>query len=365
MRLKPFGHKSDRGSQSESLSVLTDVRDDMDQPTVAGSPFQLPLSTITPGQLAFSALQFLSVPVIILDSLKTVVMANEAMVRLLGILPEDADDEKEQVEDDAVLMMNSLRGQTLSQVGVDLLQGGRLVWVNWEQFFDHLTTEMDRADGGKRGEAKPVHAKDGDGPKLPRRNTVVEVILSRKDFNRTVLDPRSRSKTGPLQTHAKMIITIWEVEHHQQYFTLTFTHTDMTTPAREMSSSGRKAVARGSILDAVERRSGTSASNSGSVASSHGSSSPSYRLSPAAVMHSSSPFPPLGPPTRASVTSTPSILQKTILLKDALLDSTQTPIVTMWKDGSVMFPNRGVLSRPVEESARLHAKLTRMQRHGT
>lgn len=48
----------------------------------------------------------------------------------------------------------------------------------------------------------------------------------------------------------------------------------------------------------------------------------------------------MGPPSIASRSSTPSVLQKMIRMKDALLDNTQMPILAMWKDGSVTFPNK-------------------------
>lgn len=54
---------------------------------------------------------------------------------------------------------------------------------------------------------------------------------------------------------------------------------------------------------------------------------------------SSSPFPPMGPPAKSALSSTPSILQKTLLMKDALLDNTEMAVFAMWKDGSVMYPN--------------------------
>ncbi len=51
----------------------------------------------------------------------------------------------------------------------------------------------------------------------------------------------------------------------------------------------------------------------------------------------------MGPPTKSPLTGTPSILQKIIMMKDALLDNTETPILAMWKDGSVTLPNKGEL----------------------
>ena len=64
-----------------------------------------------------------------------------------------------------------------------------------------------------------------------------------------------------------------------------------------------------------------------------------FRASPGAVPVTSAPFPPMGPPSVSSITAAPSILQKLIRIKDALLDNTEMPILAMWKDGSVAFPN--------------------------
>jgi PAS domain-containing protein len=55
---------------------------------------------------------------------------------------------------------------------------------------------------------------------------------------------------------------------------------------------------------------------------------------------STSPFPPLGPPTKSTISSAPSSLQKVIMMKDALLDGTETPILAMWKDESLTIPNK-------------------------
>ncbi|KJZ77488.1 hypothetical protein HIM_03212 [Hirsutella minnesotensis 3608] len=132
-----------------------------------------------------------------------------------------------------------------------------------------------------------------------------------------------------------MIITIWEVEDRQVFFTLTFTNMQST---HSMPLPSKRPVARSSLLEAAERKS-IAHSNPSSVASSRESSSPSFH-SPGVVTMSSSPFPPMGPPSMASHSSTPSLLQKITLMKDALLDNTQMPIIAMWKDGSVVFPNK-------------------------
>ncbi|KAI1023381.1 hypothetical protein LB503_000314 [Fusarium chuoi] len=83
------------------------------------------MPSISPGQLAFSAMQYLPVPTLVLNNLKTVVLANEAMGRMLGLITEDSD------EEDTLPTIESLRGQTLSQVGVDILQDGQPVWATW------------------------------------------------------------------------------------------------------------------------------------------------------------------------------------------------------------------------------------------
>lgn len=53
-----------------------------------------------------------------------------------------------------------------------------------------------------------------------------------------------------------------------------------------------------------------------------------------------SPFPPLGPPSRKPMSSSPSNLQKVSMMKDALLDGTETAIIAMWKDESLTIPNK-------------------------
>ena len=76
------------------------------------------LTTTT--ELAMAAMQYLPTPLIVLSSLKTVVLANEAMGRLLGF-----DHANEDGSDDGKSTLERLRGQTLSQVGIDMIQDGR------------------------------------------------------------------------------------------------------------------------------------------------------------------------------------------------------------------------------------------------
>lgn len=75
--------------------------------------------------MAFMALQYLPHPIMVLSSSKTVVMANEAIGRLLGM--EDVEEiENEEVEDDSPSIRSVtdvLHGTSLSQLGFDVLQG--------------------------------------------------------------------------------------------------------------------------------------------------------------------------------------------------------------------------------------------------
>lgn len=317
------------------------------------SPFRLSLPCISPAQLAFSALQYLPVPTIVLNNLKTVVLANEAMGRMLGLTPDNIN------QDDTTTTNERLRGQTLSQVGIDMLQDGRPVWLTWEAFLDTLVEEIGihapvkdpRLQSQFGGDATPTastmpppeslqrSASPSPSPPPPPRQSqdaVVEVVISRKDLTKTAFHGRYKAKESDFQVFAKMIITIWEVEGRQTYFTLTFTSTQSTPSSL---GNNKKVVARASALEAADRRT-IAHSNPSSVASSRDSNSPSFH-SPGIVTMSSSPFPPMGPPSVASQSSsTPSLLQKMILMKDALLDNTQMPIFAMWKDGSVSFPNK-------------------------
>ncbi|KAF4995857.1 hypothetical protein FGRMN_4814 [Fusarium graminum] len=318
---------------------LRDFGDASRSPTQ--SPFRLAMPSMSPGQLAFSAMQYLPVPTLVLNNLKTVVLANEAMGRMLGILTEGSD------EEDSLPIIERLRGQTLSQVGVDILQDGQPVWATWEAFLDSQVDEMGvrtakrdsrrpSQSGGATPTAStmPIPERCPSPPARKPQDSIVEVVITRKGNSKAAFDPGLKSKEPGRQVYAKMIITIWELEDHQTFFTLTFTSTE--SPSSTLHST-KKSIARPSILEAAERKS-IAHSNPPSVASSRDSNSPSFH-SPGVVTMSSSPFPPMGPPSYATHSSTPSLLQKMLLMKDALLNNTQMPIVAMWKDGSVTFPN--------------------------
>jgi transcriptional regulator of aromatic amino acid metabolism len=72
---------------------------------------------------SLTALQYLPVPVLVLSSEKTVVLANEAMGRLLGI------------ESDSMhgfSISEVLQDKSMGDLGVDILQNGSPIMVPWE-----------------------------------------------------------------------------------------------------------------------------------------------------------------------------------------------------------------------------------------
>ena len=286
----------------------------------------------------------------ILNGLKTLIMANEAMGELLGTVDEDGDT----ACDDGLSALDRLRGQTLSQLGIDLIQDGRPVWVTWESFLDSLAEEM-----GTRMEDEPpnVESENGEGDATPTAKTadylsrtlnanknnsvvqdaVVEVVLTPPQIRASYFARPSHKH--PRYMLAKMIITVWEVED-EKFFTLTFTNTDAT----QTSLPGSRGQSRHVIKPTKNHSLGSTGSGSAphsspSSVSSGWSSSHGGSTNPTSVSMSSSPFPPLGPPS-ANTASAPSSLQKVVIMKNALLDNTETPIYAMWKDESLAIPNK-------------------------
>jgi hypothetical protein len=74
---------------------------------------------------SLTALQYLPVPLLVLSSLKTVVLANEAMGRLLGI-----DFESTTLHD--LSISEVLLEKSIGDLGVDILQNGSPILVSWE-----------------------------------------------------------------------------------------------------------------------------------------------------------------------------------------------------------------------------------------
>ncbi len=367
----PFSCDEDDDSDAplsplQMLSGRIDGLDNLQQDNFMGSGGQTPvrrgsgsssvLHLDTPrctySDLAMSALQYLPYPLMVLDSTKTLVMANESMTRLLGMEDKGGDFGS----DDGITAADKLRGKSLSQLGIDILQDGSPVWVTWNTFLDSLVEEMGTRfeRENRKGEFEPVEGDETPtarvGPlgrqssphnkdKSTIHDAVVEVVIVKASEDEAALG-RVKPKSAN-HVFAKMIITVWEVEE-QKFFTLTFTSTDSATSSLPNSSGQSRQVTRAvQHHPKASMRSGGSSSSSSIKSSNHGNSSgSSAATSPTGTSMSTSPYPPLGPPANSSLSSSPSSLQKILLMKDALLDTTEMPIIAMWKDSSLTIPNQ-------------------------
>jgi len=118
----------------ESNFVLINEAAQSSKPNKSSPPLFVDIPKMpTPADTAFTALQYLPTPLLVLSSSNLVILANEAMGRLLGL---DESGALQKVYDDGEVqdlsVTEALWGQTLSQLGVDMLQDGEPIWVNWE-----------------------------------------------------------------------------------------------------------------------------------------------------------------------------------------------------------------------------------------
>ena len=104
------------------------------KPRRASPPISLTIPKLaSPPETALAALRYLPIPVLVLSSLKTVILANEAMGRFLRIGEHQGENQEiYDEEEEAPNVEEALYGQTLSQIGVEMLQNGQPLWVNWD-----------------------------------------------------------------------------------------------------------------------------------------------------------------------------------------------------------------------------------------
>lgn len=304
----------------------------------------LPMAT----EIALAALSTLPTPLLVLSSLKTVILANAAVGRLLGVEQEDVDG----------TITDLLKGQTLSQIGIDMISDGVPIWVSWEKFLDNLAAGLQPVSSEKfspgellpgmvSGQTTPTSIPDPGRGRSPTRSrtrktkdTVVDVVISSSPGR---LKSRSRLKTRPNQTQGpsiqatcRMIITIWSLEG-QRFYTMTFTslpgHSSHKSHAKSLPSS-QTSVASARYPSSNSTRSSQS-SHSRTPNSSHSTSqvgSPSEQAGGVS-------FPPNSTPTQCTPSSALTDFQKVIKMKNAMLKAVEIPLIAMWKDESVVFPN--------------------------
>lgn len=302
---------------------------------------------------ALAALQFLPTPLLVLSSLKTIVLANEAMGRLLGLY--------DGREGPHVAVLDSLKGQSLSQIGIDMMSDGVPVWVSWEKFLDNLATgsALDGMDGAGSSETRSP----GSGEVTPttesesRRNmtfipergrspsrqsyqdTAVDVVISssaaqyQSPHGQTGREHKPSSPS--VKATCRMIISIWTL-HDQRFFTLTFTAGGTPNASRHRRHYTNPHQAAGRAPSTASAKSAQSSRSNGTPAS---STSVSAVNSPSEQSHTTTSFLPYGAPSKCSTTSTFTEFQKVTRMKDAMLNAMNIPVIAMWRDESVVFPN--------------------------
>ncbi|KAF2421011.1 hypothetical protein EJ08DRAFT_525664 [Tothia fuscella] len=302
---------------------------------------------------ALAALQYLPVPVLVLSSSKTVVLANEALGRLLGI-------DMRTMEDDGtgiISITDLLRGRRVSELGIEILQHGSPIWISWEDFLDSLGGEpssdaaIDTSDDTPkipdRGDMTPKQGQDLQSDSSSKMaqlsssnltstivvDTSVDVIItSHRDPSAT----KNKSTVSPLQ--ANMIISGWSDED-DKYFTLTFTSASSGSTEAQTSS---RAVAK-SFTSAVKPY-GPSSSTSSSRRSLMASSMSPAQSSATSPITRTPTWPPNAPPSAIANHASHSIFSKASKMKDAILNAMNMPAYAMWKDQSFGIPNKAFCS---------------------
>ena len=164
-------------------------------------------------------------------------------------------------------------------------------------------------------------------------DTVVDVVLS-SQFVGSVSGSRDAKNFLPFRhVQARMVISIWDMDG-QQYYTLTFSAATPEVPAQ-----------RSQVRMASKTPTGTTPSPSAALSTkplarcvhcggNADAVTPPPRTSPNEMPLSLAPMP------LARTASQPSSLQRTLKLKDAILNGMQIPKFAMWKDESVVVPNK-------------------------
>lgn len=272
----PYSHSSNvRGIPSAQTLPSPSLREGKKSPPCSAS-------------LAFTALQFLPSPLLVVSRSKTVVLANESMGRLLGVEPannnnNDADSRPAAAA--APSITDILYGKHLRDLNFAILQRRWPLWVSWDQFLEALALDM-----------------EADPPQHPAQCPAIDVLFS----------TLCASGTAPQEIAAKMTVSLWVLDG-ERYFTLMFN--SMAGPDSEQDQ-----CLEGS-------------SQGGGGAAVAGSSSPQ-------AIRQDQNCPPLPHAPVAAPTEVPSVLQKITRMKDAVLDAMEIPVFAVWHDGSITMANR-------------------------
>ncbi|KAL8776950.1 MAG: hypothetical protein Q9213_008075 [Squamulea squamosa] len=362
-----FRHGPQMSAKDESPTTIVQDGRQTSASNVGSPPLSVNIPKI-PGaaEAALAALQYLPTPLLVLSTWKTVVLANEAMGRLLGLDVKQQEERSRAEEQEQIPISDILRGQSLSQIGIDMLQDGQRIWVSWDKFLDTIADEMDLEIPSESIQRRSAENKETTKPQTDAvtntgsasaavltsqpsskvrsralvHDAVVNVVLSSQyiaDGNvRTSKSQKSPNSEG--QIRAKMIISIWTLDS-QRYFTLTFTKAS-STPTPYVRSHSR-AVSKASTQEKLSPSSQPtppSPSTPGSCPNC-GSTTSSALASPTGGTLSVAPFPPPSAPEKSDLANSPAVLKKISRMKDAIMDAVDIPVFTLWKDESLAFPN--------------------------
>ncbi|KAI0435015.1 hypothetical protein F5Y09DRAFT_158529 [Xylaria sp. FL1042] len=302
------------------------------------SAMEFSVDSISPAQLAFSAMQFLPVPLLLLDSLKTIALANDAMGRLLGIIGESPS-----CGECPWSVSDILKGKTLAQIGIDILEDGRPITLPLESFLENLEAGMrpTRAAESTSSNANNIDdsATQNSGTTLAsgvlRKTTVdstVDITITFKELHSKMITKSHRSE---YRATAKMTVTIWEREIHRPYYVLTFNDTNL-----ELCSTTVHPIS-------VAQPPACGVANTKSMPTCNQTLVGSPIQIPNSISACLSPGVPFLAPSPGVTTCSDSLSsntlsspQKAAVIKDALLDNTEMPILAMWKDGSAPVFNK-------------------------
>ncbi|KAK5235063.1 hypothetical protein LTR47_003899 [Exophiala xenobiotica] len=292
-------------------------------------------------EIALATLSTLPTPLLVLSSLKTVILANTAAGRLLGVDQAGVD----------TTLTDILEGQTLSQLGIDLVSDGIPIWVSWEKFLDNLAAGFRDIDENKNspGELLPgIHSgnttptplsdlRRGRSPARSRtkkrQDTIVDVTISSPkgaQHQRPHPNTRQKARTQAIRATCRMIISIWTFEG-QQFFTLTF-----TSLASHPKPRGHEELVR---RNPSSNSNSTKSSQSSQSHTPSSSNSASNMNTPSETSSHGIAFPPNSGPAQCIQSSALTDFQKVLKMKNAMLNAIEIPLIAMWKDESVVFPN--------------------------
>lgn len=226
--------------------------------------------------------------------------------------------------------------------------------VSWEKFLDNLASGVTHDEDAETpsqlhpinsGETTPVAEKDhhrehsrlrGRSPVRDRalaQDTIVDVVISSQNLHSpSALQFRQRHhkpRSPSVQTTCRMIISIWALDE-QRFFTLTFT-------------SGPSQKSRSSHTQQMPRAKSSASTRSTHSTHSHtptSSRSSSVVTSPSEGSLAAPSFPPIAAPSRCAQPSAFTDFQKVTRMKDAMLGAMEIPVIAMWRDESVVFPNQ-------------------------